>query len=90
MKRTIAVFAVLAALSSGCATSLDACGQTFRPYGPADEEAQRVAGVRYSFSIGNAILSVFFIETIFVPIILEGWYMMEPDSADCAKVAASQ
>lgn len=65
----------------GCSNSRHLCiGKdcfNAQPYGVFDGENKK-EGVKYKASIGNIVLSIIFIETIFVPVVLCGWYLWEP------------
>lgn len=49
----------------------------FKTYGLFNKN-EKNENIRYELSIGNIIWSVLLIETIFVPVILIGWYLYEP------------
>lgn len=72
---------IFAMTRGGCADTKQFCnaGGCFnaQPYGVFDGETKE-KGVRYKVSVGNVVLSAIFIETIFVPVILCGWYLWEP------------
>ena len=72
---------ILSVTRGGCANSMQVCiGENCsdaQPYGVFDQEVKK-EGVQYKVSVGNVVLSAIFIETIFVPVVLCGWYLWEP------------
>ena len=54
-----------------------------QPYGVFDENDSKMDGVKYKVSMGNVIWACILIETIFVPVIIVGWYLYEPVSLEC-------
>lgn len=84
MKRFIGMVMVVMVLAS-CATSrsltIDVEGvpetHVFQPYG-AFNMFDKNPDVRYGVSIGNLVWSALFCQTVIVPVVLMGWFMMEP------------
>lgn len=84
------VGAAISTCWGGCAGSKEVCIKegcfTFEPYGLFDEDSVKNDQVEYEVSTGNVVLSVIFVESVVVPVILLGWYLYEPVGvADSAK-----
>jgi hypothetical protein len=89
MKKLISIFLVLM-----CLVVFTNCGsdksfsvtekngnvvtKNFQQYGLFDMDENCDARIKYKPVIGNVIWSVICIETIFIPVILVGWYLYEP------------
>lgn len=77
------VVGLVFSLRGGCADEKTIClGQgtdchTFKPVGVFELDDKN-PDIEYEVSIGNIVLSVIFVETIIVPIVLCGWYLFEP------------
>jgi len=51
---------------------------TVEPFGWANEKSLKNDSIIYQINAGNIVLSVIFSETVFVPVVLTGWYFYEP------------
>ncbi len=94
MKILIAIVLVIALLLAlplftavgGCASEKTLCRNVdtvkvckiYPPCGLFDQDECKDPDVRYKVSIGNIICDIIFIEIIFVPVVLAGWYLWEP------------
>jgi uncharacterized protein YceK len=86
MKRIIATLLIVATLS-GCGQPLtvherNATGnmveKTYPTYGLLNADTDKSNKMCYELSVGNVILSVVFIETLFIPIYFVGWSLYNP------------
>lgn len=82
MKKFILLLLAIITLTA-CAESKTfqkADGTTFvaEPYGWANKDSKRIDGVIYEVNAGNIALSVFGLETLFVPLYCTGWQLYEP------------
>ena len=50
----------------------------FQPYGWTDYQELKNDSIIYKPNVGNIVLDVIFIETIFIPVWLTGWQFYEP------------
>lgn len=66
---------------SACANNKTINGKIIEPYGIFNTEDKR-EGVHYHVSIVNVVLSMAFLNTVVVPVVLCGWYLWEPDGID--------
>ena len=78
----IALFAVVAMISTSCADSktfvINGKETVVEPYGWANASAQKNDSVVYQACIGNIVWDVILIETVIVPVWLTGWELYEP------------
>lgn len=81
MKKIMILIVALLMLTS-CAESqlltVNGKATLVEPYGWANSGARKVDGVQYQTNLGNVVISIIFVETIFVPIWLTGWELFEP------------
>lgn len=72
----------IALIATSCADSQDIVVDgkltTIEPYGWADASTMKNDSILYKVNVGNIVWSVILSETIFVPVILTGWYLNEP------------
>lgn len=88
MKKFIVLLGLVLVLFGSCAQSkvltvnVDdvPTSATFKPIGWATL-SDRNPDVKYKVSIGNVVWSVLLCETLVVPVVLTGWYLLEPDYA---------
>ena len=81
MKKTMLVLVVVMFFFS-CADSktftIDGKEVEVQPYGWVDYQEMKNDKIIYKACIGNAVWSVVTIQSIFIPIILTGYYLFEP------------
>ena len=85
MKKLFGLLLIAIIALSSCADSKTferADGTKFvaEPYGWANYQTKKIEGVTYEACIGNIVLDVIAVETIFIPIWLTGWELYEPVS----------
>ncbi len=82
MKKILIILLSFTILFSSCAHSkymvVDGKTEIVKPYGVINKKAQKNDNIKYELSAGSIILSVLFIQTIFVPVWLTGWKLYAP------------
>lgn len=82
MRKLLLILSILSLFLVSCAgdetLTLNGKTRTFEPYGWADKDLVKNDSIIYTVSVGNIVWSAIFVETIFVPIWLTGWYLWEP------------
>jgi len=81
--KILSLFIIMMSLLTSCAEPKkfkNEKGESFtaEPFGWANEKSQKLDTVVYQISVGNIAWSIILSETVFVPIILTGWYFYEP------------
>lgn len=75
------IFPIIFLVRGGCTDDKKLCVneicKMYEPYGIFDMNIED-ENIRYKTSIGNIVIGVIFIETVYVPIVLWGWYLWEP------------
>lgn len=63
---------------TGCANPRVINGKTYEPYGIANKDAKKDPSVKYEIPLGNAVVGILFVESVFVPVYIIGWDLYEP------------
>lgn len=87
MKKILLLAAIAASLFSSCSESKtfkksDGTSFTAKPYGWGDYEKHKIDGVKYEANVPDIVLSCLFCETIFTPVLITAFDIMEPVSYD--------
>lgn len=75
--KNIGVIGAALALTA-CSSNLTVNGKTYPTYGLANEDTNKSEDVCYDTSIGNIIVGIILIETVFAPIYVIGWDLFYP------------
>jgi hypothetical protein len=91
MKKLVSLLlcvSLLACTMTGCARDLNVNGKVASPYGVFNMDDKSPC-VKYKVCIGNVVWACIFSGSIVVPIVILGWYLLEPvGPKDCDQSAA--
>ena len=77
MKKLIVILIIISVLFLSCSQPISNNGIIAKPYGMFSLDREN-PNVLYATDFESIVVGVIFVETIFVPIIVIGWYIWKP------------